>query len=116
MTNGKKYMIKNSKNLYSRGGYFPVFFGNMANGKIWNGIGAIKNHLNLIMSSNNNQIPEDWVIVEVNLIEGQHTNAKELHQESYIQKRRKNEIDWKERQRIYLLEEKDRIEKQLKNL
>lgn len=111
-----RYMIKNGEGLYSRGGYPPVSFDKKDKAKIWNGIGAIKNHLNLQMGYGDKVIPSDWKIVEVQLIESDFSYAKELYEGSYIERRKRESMDGKRKRREYLINKMFEMSEELKTL
>ena len=71
----KIYLIKNEEGLYSTGGYDPLF---KKQGKVWNGLGYIKNHLVLSIMSDYSKKEIDFesgffnymgaILVEVDLV------------------------------------------------
>lgn len=113
--NGKRYMIRNREGLYSRGGYTPVEFVERAKGKIWNGIGPLKNHLNHIMMQEQG-IPEDWVVIEVQLIESDYVEAKEMYEKQYKTRRALEAMDDKRRRKEYLESKMAEIQSELQTL
>ena len=66
------YRIRNSKtSLFSKGGAdaFHSSSGQWTKtGKVWKGLGPLKNHLNVVIESHKG-IPDDWEVVEYQMVE-----------------------------------------------
>jgi len=67
-----EYKIRDTKTgMFSKGGSWPCQWSKK--GKTWNSIGALRNHLRLIIDdgrypSMNRPIPETWEVVEINVV------------------------------------------------
>lgn len=61
------YQIRNEDGLYSKGGDTPYF---NENGKVWKGLGPLRNHFALIGERNKNRKHpyEDCEIVEIEMV------------------------------------------------
>ncbi len=112
--NTLRYMIKNKEGLYSKGGYSPTVFVEQKIGKIWNSIGALKNHLNLVMEHGG--IPHDWEVVGVDIVLTPYGKAKQLYEEQYLLRKEKEKVDDSKRRKEYLIEQKQKIEEELNQL
>jgi hypothetical protein len=110
-----RYMIRNGEGLYSKGGYSPTYFVKPESGKVWATIGALKNHLNLIMEQGGG-IPDDWMVERVHLQCIPECNAKVLYEEHYLNRKRREAVDDKRRRKEYLIEQKQKIDEELKQL
>lgn len=110
-------MIRNGQGGYSLGGMWPKGWGTSKKGKIWSTMGALKNHLNLIMD-HHKTIPDDWevVVLKVSFEQSEITSAKKLYEYEYNKRKTTNEEEYQKRRKVYLLEEKARIEKELQKL
>lgn len=59
------YKIRNKEGKVSPGGQLPTF---KVKGKVWTNLGHVINHLHHYLSRNKS-IPDDWEIIEYELIE-----------------------------------------------
>lgn len=111
-----RYMIRNGEGQYSLGGYGPVKFTDMNRAKIWRTIGAVSNHLNLVME-HEKAIPDDWVIVPIVISEDEATwSAKSYYEHRYLERKEKERVESEQRRKERLLEQKKQIDEELKNL
>lgn len=87
----KAYKIKNAEGLFSKGGTNPTF---TKRGKTWGSLGAVKLHLRFFCSDGGseiingkytwykrwkNQIPNEWIVVELSEEGIKEYSAKELY-------------------------------------
>jgi hypothetical protein len=80
----KVYKIRNKDGKYAISGSRHRF---NKNGKVWTGIGPLKNHLDMFHKNDWDKpkderkiytIPEDWIVEEYELVKINEYNAKEL--------------------------------------
>lgn len=72
------FMIENAEGLRSSGGQRPRFV-DAKKGKVWRTIGQVKAHLAQFRGRNQNNVPSDWVVVELELTPtGKQFNALEI--------------------------------------
>ena len=108
-------MIRNSKCLYSLGGYDPTKFTEQKKAKMWRTMGALKNHLNLVME-HKGEIPLEWIIVEIEFTATKELWARGVYEKQFVARKKEQEVQSKQRHKEYLLQEKARIEKELQTL
>jgi hypothetical protein len=106
------YMIRNKGGLFSTGGCNPSF---TDTGKVWKKIGPVKSHLNLVLERER-EIPEEWEIVSFNTVEVGSQSAKELSEEHFKERKRKEKIYNENHHRNYLKREISRMQEELENL
>ncbi len=109
----QRFMIRNSKGEYSTGGYQPTPFKKI--GKVWKSIGAVRNHLNLVLDHGG--IPDDWEIVTILLVDiDSKVSAKELQKARYEDRKARVDKESIAREKKYLEEQLVKIQERLKSL
>jgi hypothetical protein len=111
MKDNHKYMIRNKEGMYSRGGSEPIFT-NLKFGKVWNSLGSLKNHLNCFLG-HNKPIPDDWLVIELEVVEKELISAKELYEKHYLIQKFKEKEQAKKANYYRLLEERRKIEEEI---